>query len=150
MTWESLDTKTKSRGRSENPEYDDAARECSPVLHKEESQGPKTFGAIQFQPVVSYGLFEGEFAIKGPDLIFHFWPYKHAEGKGKTFPKGFPEKLIAAMTDSFGPSRFDAVEDRELGSWFVRAIGFGEHDFAQSRAVGAVRQLHKSLGGAEG
>lgn len=152
MSWSEQNQETRTVRQVERKEYDEAAREYAPLIEREERQGAKGFGLIHLQPVRSVGLFEGEFASKGPDLIFHFWPYRYAEAlrgekKLPTFPVGFEAALRTAMAQVFGVHRLEVSEDKDMGAWFVRASGFGEHDFARKLAVDACTALHTGLGG---
>jgi len=155
MKWEEVEGKTGVRRQVDRPEYDEAVREHSPVLGSEEKKGPKKFEPVQMQPVISYGLFEGEFAAKGTDLIFHFWPYKYREDlaagrRTRKFEDRFEPHLKTAMTSVFGQNRVEVLEDPEMGSYFVRAFGFGDHDFWKNLAIDACKSLHSRLGGSEG
>ena len=96
-------------------------RKDLPLIQKEASAGVKSFEPLKFQPVVSSGRFEAEFAAKGGDIIFHIWPhgYHEAERQGKylpKFPKDFSDLLVKTMGSSFDPMRVEIHEDRDIGA----------------------------------
>lgn len=150
--WEELDKSTNARFQSAKPEYDAARKELVPVIQKEEQGGAKPIDLIEFQPVRSKGIFESEFASKGEDLIFHFWPWGYHEADRSnrptpTFHKYFETSLKTEFCKVFGDHRVVMSLDSDVGAWFVKAIGWGQHEFARKNAIEACTNLHRSLGG---
>lgn len=121
-----------------------------PKIAKEEM---KSFEPIKFQPVKSPGIYDAEFGVKGPDLIFHFWPagYHEAERRGTKAPafvREFPTQLGSVMTEIFKAERCEFYNDPDVGAYTVKAMGWGENQFVFDLAVKACKNLHLSMGGA--
>lgn len=133
-------------------QYEEAKKDSLPAIQKEAEEGVKPFEPIRFQPVHSVGFFEAEFGMRKKDIIFHFWPdgYHQAERDKRVlprFPKGFGELLLKVMSDAFDPMRIEVYEDKDVGAWFVKALGFADSTFARELAIKAVTSVHKALGG---
>lgn len=123
-----------------------------PVIAKETATGDKPVDPIQFQPVRSPGLFEAEFAKRGNDVIFHFWPWglHEADRLGKPrpgFQPGFKRELQAVFTDQTGSQGLDIEDDRDMGAYFVKVKGLGAKLFWRDLSIKIVTALHKGLGG---
>lgn len=128
------------------------AKKDLPIIQKEAASGLKPFELIKFQPVLSAGRFEAEFAVKGDDVIFHIWPHGYHEAERDKrhpprFPKGFADLLVKTMGSAFDPMRIEIHEDRDIGAWFVKAIGYGSSTFYRELSIKAVTSLHKAMGG---
>jgi hypothetical protein len=60
-----------------------------------------------------------EIGIKGPDLIYHFFPLE-----GQNFPENFSDKMGDAFFEVFKiPEKLEAAASQELNSWAVRVRG---------------------------
>jgi hypothetical protein len=122
----------------------------SEVIEQEVNTGDKLVDPIIFQPVKSPGNYEAEFAIKGDDLIFHFWPsgYHDAQDKGFTTPhfkRDFSYHLVKVMSDSFSANRIEVENDEDMGAIFVKASGYASNQFYKDMAIMACEKLHKAL-----
>lgn len=120
-----------------------------PVIAKEEE---RPFEPVTPQPVISPGIYEGEFIVHGPNVIFHFWPYGYHEADDldrvpPRFPKNIKDVLTKAMKESLSPTELDINEDKDMGAWFVRARGLSERPFFKDLAIKACETLHKAMGG---
>jgi flavodoxin len=132
--------------------YEQTKAEYLPVAEKESNSGAKAFEQIQFQSVLSPGIYEAEFGTKGKDLLFHFWPwgYHEAERARRALPRFlvvFEEAFRGAMESVFGAHRVEVAHDPDIGAWFCKAIGWGEHQFSRDLAIKACEDLHQRLGG---
>lgn len=130
---------------------DRVKRESHPIITHEAALGDKGVAAIEFQPVKSPGIFEAEFAKKGDDVIFHFWPWglHAAERSGKPrppFQKDFYDALIMSVAFVY-ERNVEVSEDRDMGAWFVKASGAGQKQFWRDLAIKMVSDLHRRLGG---
>lgn len=126
-----------------------------PVIVKEADAGVRPFAQVELQPVKSPGIYEGEFGVKGSDLIFHFWPsgYHAAERRGAATPKfdpHFEAKLKEAFDGIFEGRRMVYDRDLDMGAWFVKAIGWAENQFHRDLCIKACEKLHALLGGQPG
>lgn len=64
--------------------------------------------------------YRAEIGVKGPDLIYHFFPLEE-----QNFPEGFADKMGDAFLEIFLlQDRLEAAPSQELNSWAVRARGF--------------------------
>src|SRR5687767_9711082 len=120
------------------------------VIEEEARAGDKLIEPVNFQPVRSPGNYEAEFAAKGDDIIFHFWPdgYHDAQNKGKhppRFKKDFGHHLFVAMSATFGPRRLEIENDDDMGAIFVKATGYGTNQFFRTMAISVCEDLHKKL-----
>lgn len=136
-------------------DYEKAKAEGLPVVEKEAESGVRPFESVKFQPVISPGIYEAEFGVKGRDLIFHFWPdgYHKAERNSQrlpTFKKDFLLNLEQTMGDVFGSHRIQVQEDLDVGAIFVQAHGWGENDNVNKVAINACEKFHKAMGGLDG
>lgn len=134
---------------------EDEKQASLPFIVKESNEGVRPFSQIELQPVKSPGIYEGEFGVKGNDIIFHFWPsgYHAAERRGVASPKFPPEfeaKLKQAMDGEFEARRVVVEQDRDMGSYFVRAVGWAESQFHRDLCIKACEKLHSLLGGQPG
>lgn len=136
------------------PEMEQLFREVKkkevPLMQREAESGTKPFEPLKFQPVRS-PKYEAEFALKGDDVIFHFWPpgYHQAEAAGQrtpNFQKGFEGLLRGCLKDTFG-TRFDLENDDDLGAFSAKAKGFGLNQFHRELAIKLCEKLHYALGG---
>jgi hypothetical protein len=132
--------------------FENTKSELLPIAHKESLTGAKTIQPIDFQPVKSPGNYEAEFAVKGEDVIFHFWPwgYHEAERRGVALPrfkKNFAEKLNSSMAKTFGQHRIQISEDPDMGAFFVKAVGFGINQFHRELCIEACENLHNEFEG---
>jgi hypothetical protein len=123
-----------------------------PTIAREAANGDKPVEAIRFQPVKSVGRFEAEFAKRGGDIIFHFWPWGlHAADREGTprppFTAAFRVALPAAFLDEFDKKLVSIEEDRDMGAFFVKAEGYGKKQFWFDLATKVVTNLHRRLGG---
>lgn len=109
-------------------------------------QADQNVDPVQFTPVNIYTTFRAEFAVEGPDLIFHFFLPPEVIGAGEMLA-GHPVRLKELDTrvrkywlDHF-PRTLDVVargffkaeaprlqasyvEEYELKSWWLRCFGF--------------------------
>lgn len=153
MSWTEKDQNDSAKSASaDRQDLLNAARaEVLPIAQKEAAQGNKGFGPIDFQPVKSPGNYEAEFALKGEDIIFHFWPwgYHDAQDKNRALPrfrKDFSSLLSVSMEKAFGnPNRLQIEEDRDMGAFFVKAIGFAINPFHRNLCIEACENLHQRL-----
>ena len=131
----------------------DALKEATlPIIKKEALSGDRAIEPLHFQPVHSPGIFEAEFAKKGNDLVFHFWPWGfiQAERSGKirpAFPIEFLATLRHTMITHFGTSNVELNDDRDVGAYSVIVRSFGARQFWHELSVKAVTDLHKAMGG---
>lgn len=130
-------------------ELDSLKKELSPIVVKEADSGVKGFDQLDFQPVMSPSNYEAEFASKGDDLIFHIWPWKfhEADRAGKIRPR-FKKNFDTLLTAAFGKVFFSKWEfsfDEDMGSFFVKAHGFGSGQFARENAIEALECLHSAM-----
>lgn len=137
---------TEDRERDLNKARD----ESIPMVTRDQSR--KDLTPLEFQPVKSPGIYEGEFAVKDEDLIFHFWPYGYhkAERDGHARPRfrpGFDKWLADVMGSVFSPNRIEIKHDEDVGAWFVRASGYGTNQFHRKLCIKACELLHTALGG---
>lgn len=133
-------------------ELNQIREESLPVAQREADAGIRPFEPIDFQPVKSPSNYEAEFAVKGEDVIFHFWPwaFHDAQSKGHTppyFRKDFREHLTVSMSKTFGPNRLQIEEDKDMGAFFVKAVGFGLNSFFRNLCIEACEDLHTRLEG---
>jgi hypothetical protein len=155
MSWLEQDVKTGKQAHVAPPkarELDQVKAESLPVIEKEADRGQRPFETIKFQPVRSPGIYEAEFAAKEEDLIFHFWPYGYRKAKragtaAPWFNKKFEPTLTTSMKKVFGEQRVEIAHDKDMGSFFVKAIGWGEHQFARDLSIQVCEEVHKTLGG---
>jgi hypothetical protein len=154
-TWQAQDPESRKAlpvTQQHAKELDTARDEAVPVLEKEAGRGEIPFAPVKLQPVKSPGIYEAEFGVKDGDLIFHFWPYGYGAAKrgGLAAPrfKGNFEKILKdVMERNFGEKRIKGEYVQEEGSWYVRAIGWGNSQFWYDLSVKACEQLHFALGG---
>lgn len=158
MPWLEKNSETNSVGAADAARtkvLDETREENLPIIKKETDSGQKPFTPVQLQPVKSPGIYEGEFGVKGDDVIFHFWPsgYHAAERRGAAAPKfvaGFEVMLKKVMGDVFDAKRIKVEHDVDVGAWFVRAIGWADAQFHRDLCIKACEQLHAALGGEPG
>jgi hypothetical protein len=144
--------KTKAAPAARAKVLDKVREEALPVIAKQAEKGQIPFEGVRRQPVRSPGNYEAEFLTKGTDLIFHVWPYGHAKAKraGTAVPRfssKFEGILRATMESAFGKNRIAMDYDKDMGSWFVKATGWAEAQFARDLAIKTCENLHKALGG---
>lgn len=155
MSWTEQDSKTKQTKSITDERQrllDKVRNESLPLIQKEaQNEATKTFKPIEFQPVRSPEIYEGEFGVKGKDLLFHFWPYgtsiNRNEQVGPAFPRGFGLMLERAMNETFDKKFVVIHRDDDVGAWCVSITGFGEKQFFRNLAIQACEKLHKLLGG---
>lgn len=154
MPWTEKDPKSANGTHSATNEraqlLSKTKEEFLPIAAKEASSGDKGIQTVEFQPVKSPGTYEAEFAVKGEDVIFHFWPwgYHDAERRGETLPrfkKGFQASLAKAMSEAFDSKRVEIQDDPDMGAIFVKASGFGTNQFFRKLSIDACERLHKSF-----
>lgn len=131
---------------------DEVKKQVHPIIVKEAAQGDKPFDPLRFQPVKSPGLFEAEFAKRGPDLIFHFWPWglHEADRTGSPRPPFGPKfrnELKNTLEEVFDKRFVHISEDRDMGAMFVKVDTYGAKQFWHDLGVKAVTKLHHRLGG---
>ncbi len=129
---------------------DKVKAETHPTIAAEAGRGAKPLEPIKFQPVRSPGIFEGEFAKRDHDIIFHFWPWglHQADKEGvprPAFKKGFKETMKLVLEKHY--HRIEIEDDRDMGALFVSAPSAGGQQFWHQLAVRAVTDLHYALGG---
>lgn len=134
----------------ESYELDKVKKELAPIAEKEVNSGDKLLKPIDFQPVISPGHYEGEFAKKDADIIFHFWPhgYHEAENAGRyppRFEKNFEAVLKASMEKTFGPGRFEMHNDSDMGAIFVKVFSFGLSEFYRELCIEVCELIHNGL-----
>lgn len=127
-----------------------ARDEVLPLATAEIAAGDKSIDPIDFQPVRSPGNYDAEFALKGDDLIFHFWPsgFHEAQRNNHTpprFKRGFTFHLVRVMSDTFGAKRIEIEPDEDMGAVFVKALGQSSNQFYRKLAIEACEKLHKNL-----
>jgi hypothetical protein len=157
MAWRERDIETGKEevaGLDRTRELNKTREESLPAMLKEAEVGKKPFIPIHFQPVRSPGLYEAEFAKKGEDVIFHFWPYGYHEADRNNhaapkFPAGFQMKLTECVGSVFGSHRVTVNHDIDMGAFFVCASGWASQQFWFDLAVKACQNLHTSLGGTD-
>ena len=158
MSWMAQDVTTRlpsAVDQAKTDDYEKAKADGLPVIEKEAEGGVKPIEPLRFQPVRSPKIYEAEFAVKGKDLIFHFWPdgYHDAERDGRAKPAlkpHFIHNLLETMADVFGSGRIKLEEDRDVGAIFVQVFGWGENDSYRQIAIEACEKFHKAMGGSEG
>jgi hypothetical protein len=131
--------------------YEQAKAEKLPVIERE-ATGVRPFEQLKFQPVTAHGFFDAEFAEKGEDIVFHFWPYgfhkaQRSGSKSPAFPKDFQEKLRKAMRKSFADNRVVVDEDKDMGSFFVKAVGYTKALSPFKLATDVCKELYVLMGG---
>lgn len=122
-------------------------------LPRVQKEDLKSFKQVKFQPVRSPNIYDAEFGVKDRDIVFHFWPYNYHEADRKgvaspAFPRDFGPNLIKTMDDIFR-GRTEIHNDPDMGAFTVKALGWGENQFAFDLAVKACKQLHFAMGGTE-
>jgi hypothetical protein len=130
-------------------------KETLPTIKREEEEGAPEFQPLDFTHIKSPGIFEGEFGAKNKDLLFHFWPYGHSQAhrEGKrppNFKPAFKPALKAAMCEVFEANRIEIEEDKDVGAIFVKAKGWGDHQYVRELSIKACEALHKAMGGTDG
>lgn len=132
---------------------DEVKKTSLPIVQKEADGGVRPFEPMALQPVKGVLTFEGEFGVKGNDVIFHFWPWGYHDAdrqEGTVIPKfrkDIKQVLKASFKTVYEPSRCEFSYDGDLGSWFVLAKGYGQAQFFREVCIEAVTALHKNLGG---
>jgi len=134
---------------AQSSERDAAKQVLAPFAEKEADQGVKPFDPINFQEVLSPENYEAEFAMKEDDIIFHIWPWKlhEADKNGRVRPR-FKKDFVQHLNFAFGKvffSRWTFEFDEDMGSYFVKATGFGASQFARELALEAMEVLHKEM-----
>jgi len=130
-------------------------RESSfPVISKETQKGAPPFDPVSFMPVIGTDIYEAEFAVKGSDIIFHFWPYNYhsADAAGKAppaFKSGFQAQLKKTFESLFGKNRVEIKDDRDMGAFFVRAIGWADNLAWKELSIRAFKGFFNDMGGIE-
>lgn len=161
MSWTQKDNESQSVGSVEGDrsrEYDMVRQNNLPKLQKEADDGEVPVQPVEFQPVRSPGIYEGEFGVKMNDLLFHFWPSGYHDAlKKQQVPPSFPSRpvpfeiaLSASFTDVFGKNRVEVKHDGDMGAYFVKATGFGVNQFHREMAIRACEKLHAAMGGKQG
>jgi len=145
MSWSEKFADGSSK-ESPSQEYDALKDSLLPVTVRESKSGNKFIAPIDFQPVKSPKNYEAEFAVKGEDLIFHFWPwgYHDAEADGLALPRfkpNFEKFLTQAIAAQFGNKTFIS-RDEDVGAFFIKAPGFGLNQFHRELAIKACEELH--------
>lgn len=155
MAWVEQELKDRKR-LAVSPEraalLNETKKEVHPIIVQEAARGDKPFEPLKFQPVKSPGLFEAEFAKKESDLIFHFWPWGlHDADRNGTprppFSVQFRNYMPLALYEIFDKKFVEIIEDRDMGSFYVKVKGFGGKQFWFDLCVKAVTGLHHRLGG---
>lgn len=156
MNWVEQDQETGNRHTapaSRAAVLEETKKDTLPVVQKEAEKGKLPFEPVHLTPVRSPGIYEGEFGSKDGDLFFHFWPYgyRQAEREGKARPRfraDIEQILDKTMAEVFGAPRVQYSDYRERnGSFYVKATGWAQNQFAREIAVKACEKLHKALGG---
>ena len=155
MNWTEKDVQTdrvEVADTARSKLLDMVRKEALPTIQREASNGAPEFNPLEFQPVRSPGIYDGEFGSKGDDLIFHFWPYGYnqaASAKQRTpnFKPGFQKMLKFVMGETFGDKRVEIQEDKDVGALFVKALNWGQHQFRRELAIKACEALHGRMGG---
>lgn len=156
MPWQARDTDTQQRldvSQSAAAEFDKAKSDVHHLIAKEADLGVKHFKQLKFQPVIGNGVFEAEFAEKDDDIIFHFWPYnyrlKQKEGKPQLpkFPANAETLLKRALTTSFAENRIELTFDTDMGSYFVKALGYAKSLNPRHLAIEACKKFYQLSGG---
>lgn len=144
MSWSS---KTQNGvGSVPSQELDSTRDELLPLADREARSGDKPFEPIDFQPVKSPGHFEAEFALKGNDVIFHFWPwgFHEAQERGAIPPRFLsllPEYLAESLSKEYG-SKAQLSADEDMGALFVRVPEAGINQFWREIAIKVCEHLH--------
>jgi hypothetical protein len=155
MDWVEKDTETRKVSHADQERtrlLNMVKAEALPTVKKEEENGAPEFKPVEFQPVKSPGVYEAEFGVKNKDIVFHFWPYGHAQAfrDNKAAPKFKPEfraKLKEVMGSVFEARRLDISDDKDVGAVSVKALGWGESQYARELSIDACTKLHLQLGG---
>jgi hypothetical protein len=155
MVWHERQLETQQDSQVDQAraaELDKAKVDVHQAIVKETGEGLRQFKPIKFQPVIGRGIFEAEFAEKDDDIIFHFWPYqyrlKQKEGKQlPQFPQGTENLLKLSLTTSFADNRIETSFDQDMGSFFVRAIGYAKSLDPKYLAVNVCKKFYELLGG---
>lgn len=114
----------------------------------------KEFEPVRPQPVISKGIYEAEFSVRGKDVLFHFWPYGYHEADDLNkvpprFHRGFQQVLRFAMEKVMSPSKVELSEDRDMGAWFVKVVGLADNPFHRELSIKACEAIHKDMGGTD-
>lgn len=123
-----------------------------PIITKEPSSRP--FDQVRPQPVIGDKTFEGEFFVKGKDVIFHFWPfgYHKADDLNKIPPR-FNKKIESVLKSCFEKNiiryKVEISEDRDMGAWFVKIVNGSENLFYYDNAIAVCESIHEALGGSK-
>jgi hypothetical protein len=157
MNWveQDSDRKVSTADSDRAALLDKVKLESHPIIKNEATNGAPDFKPLDFTPVRSPGIFEGEFGSKNFDLIFHFFPYgygqAHRDGRAAPrFKPDFKSKLERVMGDTFGSTFTEAYDDKDVGALCVKICGWGQHQYMRELSIKACEALHKSLGGEEG
>lgn len=142
----SSDGKVSSKQSSD---LDLVKESLAPFAEKEANAGVKGFDPIDFQEVLSPENYEAEFASKENDIIFHIWPWKlhEADKNGKVRPR-FKKDFVQHLNFAFGRvffNRWSFEFDEDMGSYFVKATGFGTSQFARELALNAMEALYEEM-----
>ena len=108
---------------------------------------------VSFTPVTRYTTFQAEYAVKGADLVFHFFLTPEMDGMPKDGPvavywmRSFPDILDGTAQDFFRATapRLQAKYTEEMASWWLRAQGFGENLDPEGLAESFLDQLDRDL-----
>ena len=155
MTWHEQLSETRQKeqvGPSKALEFDKVKAEIHPVITKEADAGIRPFQQLKFQPVIGHGIFEAEFATKADDIIFHVWPfgYRSKEREGKPLPKfssTSEDLLTKALQKSFAANRVELIFDKDMGSYFVKALGYAKSLDPNLLAIDVCREFYRLSGG---
>lgn len=131
--------------------YDELRESSLPVISRD--QGQKPLLPIVFQTIIGRGIYEGEFASKDNDIIFHFWPFgyhtaERMEKRTPTFPVSFKSAIERVFQNTFGgANRLKITDDADIGAVTVQALGWGTSSYARDLSIKACKSLYTALGG---
>lgn len=153
--WEEKETKSRlaiETNAAKIKMWEELRGSSLPQLQKDEGQKPVV--PLRFQPVKSPGIYEAEFTMRGPDIVFHFWPYGyHAEeragvtGRMPRFKAGFLGAVKNEFGIVFGTHRLTVTEDPDVGAITLIATGWGENAYARELSIKACEGIHHAMGG---
>jgi hypothetical protein len=143
---------------SKKIEYDNARETGIPRLEREWESvdtkvGGKPIDPIHFQEVIGPKIFEGEYGVKGEDIIFHLWPYGYQQSMDDNkfppkFHKNFKDQLGKSLTKVFTTNTVDQENHQStMGSIYVCIRGGASGMFYKQKCIDFCEDLFLNLGG---
>lgn len=143
---------------SKKVEYDKESSEGIPKIMKEwetvdKGLGGKPIDPIHFQEVLGPKIFEGEYGVRGEDIIFHLWPYGYHQAMDDNkfppkFHKNFKGQLVVSVAKVFPTNKVELENHiQRMGSLYVCIYGGASGMFHDQKCIEFCEDLYKELGG---